>query len=530
MPLVFLVLSLFLLQSPQDSASIEGYVVIAGTSTPVIRARVELRNEDGLARNSQSAITDAGGKFVFQNLQPGRYRVSAVRDGYMLAQYGQRRRGAQGTVIAVGSGQGLKNVVLSLTPKSAVSGRVYDRYGDPLANMNVQALGYTYQDGHRILIPADTARTNDLGEYRLFWLAPGQYVVRAAPQERAVGPENSESLLPVYFPGVTDPAAATPVDLQPGVNLTGVDLRTSDTPAVRIRGQVVDGTTGQPARFGVSIALVPRRGAVATASARLTVGVSSDGTFDLRQITPGAYDLIANDSRLAAHLPLDVGNADIGNIVLVMQPRFDITGHVVIENGQSGTVGPGVRGTHVELRREPFTSQLLVPVPLVASDGSFTLTNVTPGDYQLRFGLGGLRGYIKAARYGAIDALNPPFRIDGPSQGTLEILVSPNAASLDAIVRDDQQVPFPDATVVLVPDPPRRQRLDLYRAVGSDNQGRLRIDALPPGDYRIFAWDDVPADAWLDPDFIRLYEDRGKPIHLEENGKETFELRMIPAR
>src|SRR5262252_2661759 len=111
MSFVFLILGLFLLQLPQDLGSIEGYVVIAGTSTPVIRSRVELRNEDGLANNSQSAITDAGGKFVFQNLQPGRYRVSAVRDGYMPAQYGQRRRGAQGRVITVESRQGLKNVV-----------------------------------------------------------------------------------------------------------------------------------------------------------------------------------------------------------------------------------------------------------------------------------------------------------------------------------------------------------------------------------------------------------------------------------
>jgi hypothetical protein len=526
-PTVLLILGLFLVQLPQDSGSIEGHVIAAGANTPIVRARVEVRREGG-GPQPQAATTDAGGRFAFPNLQPGRYRVTAIHDGYLPAQYGERRRGAQGTVITLESRQGLKNVVLSLTPKSSISGRVFDRYGDPVANLNVQALRYTYQDGRRILIAADTARTNDLGEYRLFWLTPTQYVIRAAAPEAVARAEQPENYLPVYYPGVTDPAAATPIDVQPGANLGGFDLKVSDTRAVRISGRVIDGTTGQPIGAAASVTLVPRRGAVATATARLFVGVSN-GAFELKQITPGSYDVVANDSRLAAHVPVEVGNSDIDNVVLVMQPRFDISGRVYVENGQPATT-LSLRGVHIELRRDPFTPQLLVAVPLVAADGTFTLVNVTGGDYQVRFGLAGVQGYVKAARYGAVDVLNPPFHIDGPMQGALEILISPNAATLDAIVLDDKQNPFPDATVVLVPEGPRRQRVDLYRAVSSNNLGRIHIEGLTPGDYRLFACDDVPADAWLDADFMRSYEGRGKSVHLEENGRDSVEVQLIPAR
>ena len=67
---------------------------------------------------------------------------------------------------------------------AAIAGRVYDRYGDPVGNANVQALKYVWQDGKRLLTAVQTVRTNDLGEYRLFWMQPGQYVVSGRPLVR----------------------------------------------------------------------------------------------------------------------------------------------------------------------------------------------------------------------------------------------------------------------------------------------------------------------------------------------------------
>ena len=137
---------LFLLQGPQAQtpSSIEGIVVRAGTSTPIARARVNI--------GSTQALTDESGRFSFKNLRAGKYRLSASRDGYMPAQYGERARGAQGNEITLSAGQEVKDILVPLTPKGAISGRLYDRYGDPVTNAIVQALKYTYQDAPPILI------------------------------------------------------------------------------------------------------------------------------------------------------------------------------------------------------------------------------------------------------------------------------------------------------------------------------------------------------------------------------------------
>jgi Carboxypeptidase regulatory-like domain len=537
----------------QSPGSIEGVVVRLGASTPVVRARVSISNAQ--------TLTDESGRFSFPNLQPGSYRISAAHNSYIPGQSGGRRAAE----VTLGPGQAIKDIVLALVPKGAISGRVFDRNGDSVTNATVQALKHVYQDGRRILVPVDSARTNDRGEYRLFWLAPGPYVISTAPQESACAsapcsvlldrlevasgpapvtggtvrldgriavrvPNGGETALPVYFPGTTDASAASPIDVPPGVDFTGVDVMITETRAVRVLGRVVNGLTGQPipAWGGASLTLVPRRGTVATGSSQRAF-ISNTGTFEFRHMAPGSYDLVATMSsaagRLAASMPIEVSSADIDHVTLVLQPLLSITGKVSIENLQADPT-INLSGVRLELRREPYTPELLVVLPTVAPDGTFTLSGVTPGEYRLKVENRGFKGYVKSARFGVIDALNTPFQINGPGQ--FEILLSPNSGSVDAIVLDEMQKPFSNATVVLVPDPPRRHRLDLYDAGASNAFGRVGFEGLTPGDYRIFAWDDVPTEAWEDPDFIRLYEDRGRPVRISEGSSGNIELKIIP--
>src|ERR1043166_6247172 len=133
---VVLVLGLLLVQNsqPQAPASIEGTVVRLGTSMPVVRARVSVMGAQ--------TMTDENGKFVLRNLHPGRYRISANHNSYVPAQYGQRSRGSSGADLTIAAGQNVKDIVITLLPRSAITGRVYDRYGDPVTNATVQALKY----------------------------------------------------------------------------------------------------------------------------------------------------------------------------------------------------------------------------------------------------------------------------------------------------------------------------------------------------------------------------------------------------
>src|SRR6185295_18910766 len=75
-------------QAPQ-TASIEGAVVRFGTSDGIARAKVTLTPAQASSQG-QAVIADSDGKFAFRGLAAGSYRISASRDGYVSAEYGQR--------------------------------------------------------------------------------------------------------------------------------------------------------------------------------------------------------------------------------------------------------------------------------------------------------------------------------------------------------------------------------------------------------------------------------------------------------
>src|SRR4030095_1723615 len=185
---ILFALSLLLLQQspqPPSTASIEGTVLKLGTTDAIPRVKVTLAQPG----SSQSVTADDGGKFVFRNLAAGQYRLTAVRDGYVAAEYGQRGPGGSGVPIALTAQQQMKDARIEMTLTGVISGRVLNRFGEPVGNANVQASRYTYQEGRRTLTPFQSIRTNDLGEYRLFWMTPGQYIISAQPVDNiAVDP------------------------------------------------------------------------------------------------------------------------------------------------------------------------------------------------------------------------------------------------------------------------------------------------------------------------------------------------------
>jgi len=177
--ILFALLLLLLQQSPQQppTASVEGSVLKLGTTEAIPRAKVTLSLPG--AGNSQAITADDGGKFAFRNLAPGQYRLTATRDGYVNAEYGQRGPGGSGITITLAAQQQMKDARIEMTLTGVISGRVLNRFGEPVGNANVQALRYTYQEGRRTLAAFQSIRTNDLGEYRLFWMTPGQYIISA---------------------------------------------------------------------------------------------------------------------------------------------------------------------------------------------------------------------------------------------------------------------------------------------------------------------------------------------------------------
>src|SRR5262245_41645292 len=125
---------------PQDRGSITGYILKMGTGEPLSKAVVTIITSANGRGQSYTATTTTTGQFGFQNLEPGQYRLSATRSGYVRTEYGARVPNKPGLPITVNPGQKLTDVVLQLMPASTISGRIFDRDGEALANVTVEAL------------------------------------------------------------------------------------------------------------------------------------------------------------------------------------------------------------------------------------------------------------------------------------------------------------------------------------------------------------------------------------------------------
>jgi hypothetical protein len=583
-----LLLALLLFQArPQDKASVSGIILKMGTGEPLSKAVVTISAFNGGRSQSYTATTATDGRFSFQNLDAGPYRLSATRSGFIRMEYGARSPSRPGLPINLSPGQRLTDVVLQIMPAGTISGRVFDRDGEPMANVNVEALKYSYQEGQRVLNVVQTARTNDLGEYRLYWLQPGSYFVSATPPEgqrgaltnpaavagpgigggvgdiggnrggggrgRGGGPtpppapqarddQATEGYIPVYYPGTTDAQSAAPIDLPAGIVFSGVDLTVTAVRTLRIQGQVINGATGQPAR-NANINLVPvqraangsRRGGIRAPGNLRSRNIDDQGAFEIRGVVPGSYELVGllNDrqNRMTANLPLEVGNSDVRNVSLIMMPGFTLTGRVSIEGQQPGSGNQDLPKMRVMLR--PDSAAQIAgapPASAVQADGTFTLQQVGRDDYRLTVSGMPRNAYVKTARYGAADVLNEGLRLDRQPTGPLEILVGTKTGIADGTVQNDKQEASANVTVVMIPDVRLRNRLDLYRSTSTDATGHFHIEGVPAGDYRVFAWEEVETGAWQDPDFIRNFENRGKPVRIDEDSTSNIELRAIASQ
>lgn len=516
-------------------ASVEGAVFDAVTGAPVAKVRLVLSGLGGGRRNTYSVSTDAAGRFRFEAVMPGRYRLSASKNRYARFSYGERRPGGPGAVLILRPGQRLEDLVLKLTPAAVITGRVLDEDGEPVAYAQVSVLRYRYVNGEKRLLPVSRgATTNDLGEYRLFGLPPGRYYVSVnhrgaagspsflASRARRDSSRDSQAYPTIYYPGVTDPAQAVLLKLQPGEERQGIDFRLTPARAVTISGRV-RGASGR-----VMVLLRSQR---ESPWARRRSGVLADQKtreFVIDGVLPGAYVLEAvtmgGEQRLFGRLPVTVGGDGLRDLVLELRPGVNVSGRVAFD-GEA----PESSLTRIRVMLTPATGSSFFGGRggRVETGGSFVIRNVAPGRYRLRVSGFPENAYLKAAVVESRDVLENGFEVPEGGLTGLAVTVGLQGGLVTGAVLDGDGQPVPGATVVLVPAPERRRRTDLFRDVTTDQYGRFLIEGVAPGEYKLFAFDDVESGAWRDPEFLEQWDDAGREVELDEGGREAVELDLI---
>jgi len=143
---------------------------------------------------------------------------------------------------------------------------------------------------------------------------------------------------------------------------------------------------------------------------------------------------------------------------------------------------------------------------------------VKPARYQLA--VTGLPDdtYMQAALHGKTNALEQEIDVRLDSTEPLEILLKRDGGRIDGAVTDTTGRAFARAVVVLIPEPARRRRTDLYKVVVSSADGSFAIRGIGPGDYKVFAWENVEPNAYLNDEFMRQYEEKGTPVRVGPGG------------
>jgi len=492
-------------QQATGTSRIVGRVVAADTGSPVRRAQIRVTSTE--SRFNRVVTTDGEGRYELLNLPAGRYRLFVNRAGFVALEYGQARPFESGKPLDLADGQAMEKVDFSLPRGSVITGRITDEFGDPMTDVQVQAMRYQFVNGERQLANAGrAAQTDDLGQYRIFGLMPGDYIVRASLRQNN-GNQNEPD--PVgypgtYYPGVLDITQAQTVAVTLGQELSSVGFPLMPARLSRVSGTVM-GSDGRPLTGG-RVMLRPR-GANNLAALRNAIGssnqVRADGTFQLTNVPPGDYMLDVqqrpqnarniqevNLSELEfASVPLSV-SGDIDGLTIVTTPGVTVSGRVVYQGGT-----PSQQSNNMQVTATPSTGGSSPLTMLVAAralgggrvnaDGAFELRGIA-GPSVIRV-QGAPSGWaLKSVVIEGTDVTDKAFEFKpGNNISGAIITLTNRVTELSGSVRDGRGQPVADYVVVVFPEDNKLWgALSRYVQTSRPNQnGTFTIKALPPGRY-----------------------------------------------
>ena len=508
-----------------QTGDISGHVINALTGAPLPKAAVSLFGLLGKEerRLSSSATTDAAGAFLFSGLEPGVYHLRASRNAFADFAYGWKRsRGDKPIPLAGGQHVDLS---LPLMPATAISGTVLDEDGDPVVSAQVKVWHEQFDEGRRILNPAQNASTDDRGRYRVFGLDPGVFYLSVSTPPYTSLKGASSGYITTFYSATVDPAAATPLRAA-GQEIESINFRLRKSPLYRIRGKVAD--LGPKESRPPSIMLAYTN-LLSQATQALSGSVSSEGDFEISGVPPGTYDLIADtvhgEQPWWIRRPIDI-SSDLDGLAVTIPPPGAVVGR--IDAGETG--GVDLSSLHVRLQPAwPNTVMFSKLEAQVEKDGAFRVTGVPQDRFRLTVYPLPEKFYLKSLRsqQGELED-----HVVESGAGGLEIVLGDKDGSVSGTVLTADDRPAAAAVVVLIAKAARRRSGGWdtgYLEAVSDEAGRVNFPHVVPGEYLALAWDDLEPGRFMDPEFIRPFESQAVAVKVEENGHAALRIVALPA-
>ncbi len=467
----------------------------------------------------------------------------------MSLQFGQRRPFESGRPLEVGEAQTVEKIDFALPRGGVIAGRITDELGEPLAGVRMQAMRHQYlPNGQRQLVQAMGGMfggtvSNDLGEFRLFGLMPGAYVVSATPSEvggtmimpgGAPSPSDSDGHGITYYPGTINADQAQPITVALSEE-AAVSFALVPSRMTRVSGIVRD-SQGQPLP-GVMLTIRSRMGNGMFMRGLPAVG--NDGRFNIANIPPGEHWLEVmqrTDGGESAAVAITAGDRDITDLTITTTPAATIRGSVTFEGGNASSdkpsrvviYSPDPGGPQVVRGYDPTQGT-------IDANGQFQI-NGAAGRVLFQaagtgFGPPPIGWSIKSVTFNGADITDMPLDIATTGSVTgVEVVMTDKQTTLLGSVRNPSGVEVTDYTVVIFPDRLRDGAVSsrYTRVVRPDQQGRFQTRGLPPGDYFAAAVESLEQGAHWDPAFRKQIEPTARRFRLTEGLTSTIELQLVP--
>jgi hypothetical protein len=541
-------------EMPTGTAKISGRVIAADTGTAIRRAQININSRD--ANFNRVVATDSDGRYELSALPAGRYRLFVNKAGFVALEYGQARPFEAGKPLDITDGQVLEKVDFGLPRGSAITGHITDEYGDPITDVQVEALRYQFVNGERQLVNAGrSSQTDDLGAYRIFGLMPGDYVVRASmrpnmpPGPRAADTEPT-GYPGTYYPGVTDVTQAQTVTAALGQEVSSIGFPLVPARLSRISGTVM-ASSGQPL-VGAAV-IIRARGSNALGALRMNIignaggQVRNDGSFQLTNVPPGDYTIDVqqrpqnirnlqdlNLSQLEfASMPVSV-SGDIDNLTIVTTPGVTVTGRVAYQ----GQAPPkqNVQVTAAPLAGGPASIGALISAKAlgggrVNQDGAFELRGIA-GPQMIRVQAMPTGWALKSITLEGVDITDTGYDFrPGNNVTGMVITLTDRLTEFTGNVRDARGQPVADYVLVVFPEDAKLwgAQSRFVQTSRPNQNGTFNIKGLPPGRYLSAVVPALENGSQNDPAVLEQLRPRARGFSLTEGQMLNLNLE-IPAQ
>jgi Carboxypeptidase regulatory-like domain len=506
-------------QNANSDYSIAGIVVDSRTGTPIRHAELTL----DIKGEEVGAVADDSGRFRFDHLEAGKYRLYASAAGYVRE--GLNQHGTFFTGVVVGNGLDSEHVTFRLHPQALIHGRVTDPSGEGVRNANVQLFAASRNPADRPSF-REQLQSNDLGEYRFPHLLAGRYFV--AVQTQPWYAQTGSSLPPLsngksdptldvvypitFYPGVTDERSANEISLSEG-ETAEANVPLQAVPALHLRLVNLPGNKNGP----------PALSAYQRVFGTLPVGMPfqtaeiSPGELELAGLPPGNLTFVVNRGEPGQNERTIEANVS-GGVTLDASkplPSATVAGRVILPKG-SGPVGDA--GIMLLKEGDPASFARL------KKDGSFTLGALPLNTYRIAVSFPGEAKYIQKVSASGARVSGRDLVLTGTNDVDLTIVMSRGFGEISGVaVRDNRGID--GVMVLLVPDSGINLEDD-SRMDQSDSDGSFQLGGIIPGKYRLLAIQDGWSLDWRDPMVLKPYLEKAQSLEIAANDSREIRVQV----